>query len=56
MKRINPDKMSRTELDRLGAEAERVTYRDTRPLTPDAHRALTAVLCTPSASTSASSI
>ena len=40
MKRINPDKMSRTELDRLGAEAERVTYRDTRPLTPDAHRAL----------------
>ena len=40
MKRINPDKMSRAELDRLGAEAERATYRNTRPLTPDARRAL----------------
>ena len=40
MNRINPDKMSRAELDRLGAAAERVCYRNTRPMTPDARRAL----------------
>jgi len=40
MKTINPDKMSKAELDRLGAEAEKVTYENTRPLTPDACRAL----------------
>ena len=41
MKRINPDKMTQAELDRLGAEAEIVTFHNTRPLTPDARRALT---------------
>jgi hypothetical protein len=40
MKRINPDKMSKAELDRLGAEAERVTYQSTRPLTVESRRAL----------------
>ena len=40
MKRINPDKMSKAELDRLGAEAEKVTYRNTRPLTAQFRRAL----------------
>jgi len=33
MKRINPAKMSRQELDRLGAEARQVSYSKTRPLT-----------------------
>jgi len=33
MKRINPDKMSKAELDELGAEAEKVTFENTRPLT-----------------------
>ncbi len=40
MKRINPDKMSKLELDRMGAEAEQVTYENTRPLTADSRRAL----------------
>ena len=40
MKRINPDKMSKAELDRLGAEAERVTYENTRPLSAESRRAL----------------
>lgn len=40
MKRINPDKMSNAELDRLGAEAEKVTRNNTRPLSADACRAL----------------
>lgn len=40
MKRINPDKMSKAELDRLEREAEKVTYRNTRPLTADSRRAL----------------
>ena len=40
MKRINPDKMTRTEFDRLGAAAERVTYRNSRPLKPQDRRAL----------------
>jgi hypothetical protein len=40
MNRINPGKMSKAELDRLGDEAERVTYRSSRPLTPASRRAL----------------
>jgi hypothetical protein len=40
MKRINPDKMSKADLDRLGAEAEKVTFENTRPLTADSRRAL----------------
>jgi hypothetical protein len=40
MKRTNPNKMSRVELGRLGAEAEDVTFDNTRPLTPEARRAL----------------
>jgi hypothetical protein len=40
MKRINPDKMSKVDLDRLGAEAEKISYENTRPLTPAARRAL----------------
>jgi hypothetical protein len=40
MKKINPDKMSKAELDRLGAEAAKVTFENTRPLTVDARRAL----------------
>jgi hypothetical protein len=40
MKKINPDKMSQTQLDRLGAAAERVTYRHTHPLQPQDRRAL----------------
>ncbi len=40
MKRINLDKMSEAELDRLGAAAERVTYRNTRALKPQDRRAL----------------
>jgi hypothetical protein len=40
MKRINPDKMTKAELDRLGAAAERVTYRYTRPLTAHDRQAL----------------
>jgi hypothetical protein len=41
MKRINPDTMSKAELDRLGAEAEKVTFDNSRPLTEDARQALT---------------
>ena len=41
MKRIDPDKMSKAELDRLGADAEKVTYENTRRLTADSRRALT---------------
>ena len=40
MKKINPDKMSKAELDRMGAEAEKVTFENTRPLTADSRRAL----------------
>ncbi len=40
MKRINPDKMSKTELDRLGEEAEAVTFDNTRPLSAGGRRAL----------------
>jgi hypothetical protein len=40
IKRINPDKMSKAELDRLGAEAQQVTYRNTRSLTAESRRAL----------------
>lgn len=40
MKKINPDKMSKTQLDRLGAAAEKVTFQNTRPLTADARHAL----------------
>jgi hypothetical protein len=36
MKRIDPEKMSRADLDRLGTEAEEVTRGNTRPLTPAA--------------------
>ena len=40
MKRINPDKMSKAELGRLGAEAEKVTFANTRPLTSRSRVAL----------------
>jgi hypothetical protein len=40
MKRINPESMTKAQLDRLGAEAEKVNYRNTRPLTADARQAL----------------
>jgi hypothetical protein len=40
MKRINPDKMSKAELDRLSVEAEAMDYQNTRPLTAEARRAL----------------
>jgi len=40
MKRINPEKMSKAELDRLGAEAETVTFENTRPLTTGSRIAL----------------
>lgn len=40
MKRINPDKMSKTELDKLGQEAEAVTFDNTRPLSSRGRRAL----------------
>lgn len=41
MKRIHPDTLSNTELDRLGAEAEQVTRDNTRPLSTSARHALT---------------
>jgi hypothetical protein len=41
MKKINPDTMSKTELDRLGAEAEKLTFENTRPLRAASRRALT---------------
>ena len=40
MKRINPDKMSKAQLDRLGAEAAKVAYQNTRPLSAQSRRAL----------------
>lgn len=40
MKRINPDKMSRAELDKLGLAAEAVTRQNTRPLSTQGRRAL----------------
>jgi len=40
MKRYNPDKMSKAELDGMGAEAEKVTFENARPLTADSRRAL----------------
>jgi len=40
MKRINPNRMSEAQLDRLGAEAEKVNYANTRPLTTTARRVL----------------
>ena len=39
MARINLAKMTKLELDRLGAESERVTFENTRPLTADSRRA-----------------
>jgi hypothetical protein len=41
MKKINPDKINQSQLDRLGAAAERVTYRTSHPLKPQDRRALT---------------
>jgi hypothetical protein len=40
IKRINPDKMSKAELDRLGVKAAKVTYQNTHPLTAESRRAL----------------
>jgi len=40
MKMINPPKMGKQQLDRLGVEAEKVTFENTRPLTKDARLAL----------------
>lgn len=40
MKRINPEMMSKAQLARLGAEAEKVTLENTRPLTAESRRAL----------------
>jgi hypothetical protein len=40
MKRIDPDKLTKAELDQLGMEAERVSGENTRPLTVSARRAL----------------
>jgi hypothetical protein len=40
MKRINLQKMTEVELDRLAAEAGKVTFGNTRPLMADARRAL----------------
>jgi len=40
MKRINPEKMNEAQLDRLGAQAEKVKYANTRPLTAAALRVL----------------
>ena len=40
MNKINPDRMTQTQLDRLGAAAEKVTYCNSRPLTPRDRRAL----------------
>ena len=39
MIRINPEKMSNSQLNRLGAEARAVTFENTRPLTSEARRA-----------------
>ena len=40
MKRINPDKMSKVERDRLGTQAAKLTFQNTRPLTAESRRAL----------------
>jgi hypothetical protein len=40
MKRIDPDKMNKAQLERLGAAAEKVTFRNTRPLAAADRRAL----------------
>jgi hypothetical protein len=40
MKRIDPAKMNKVELDRLGAEAEHLTFENTRPLTKASRQAL----------------
>jgi hypothetical protein len=40
MKRIDLAKMTKSELDRLGASAEKVTFRTTRPLAAVDRRAL----------------
>jgi hypothetical protein len=37
---MNPDKMSKAELDRLAAEAGKVIFENTRPLTAESRRAL----------------
>lgn len=39
-RRINPDKMSKIELDRLGAEAEKMTWDNCRPLSAESRRDL----------------
>jgi hypothetical protein len=40
IKRIDPQKMSLAELERLGADAELVNYQNSRPLTAASRRAL----------------
>ncbi len=40
MRRLDVAKLNKTALNRLGAEAEKVTYTQTRPLTTDARKAL----------------
>jgi hypothetical protein len=40
MKRIDPGQMSKRQLDRLGDEAKKVTFQNTRPLTAKARLAL----------------
>ncbi len=40
MKKINPDKMTKTQLDLLGAAAEKTTYHNTSRLTAQAREAL----------------
>lgn len=40
MTRMNPQRMTRAELNRLGAEARGVTFENTRPLTIEARHAL----------------
>jgi hypothetical protein len=40
MKKINPDKMSKTEFDRLGTAADKVTFHNSRPLKPHDRQAL----------------
>lgn len=40
MKRIDPSRMSKTELDRLGRQAQAVTYENTRPLSAESRKRL----------------
>jgi hypothetical protein len=40
IKKIDPEKMTKAELGRLGAEAEKVTFRNTRPLDAESRRIL----------------